>query len=157
QPPFDPSETYPELSRLTPNLSPSPNAVYGAVRQSLAALGLDVKHYQKPEWNPFGSLLKPGNRVLIKPNWVVQGHHDNDSWEQIITHGSVIRAVSDYVALALRGVGRVTIADGPMLQADFSKISDRVGILQLIDHYRKTCPEIAFEVIDLRHLRFETK
>src|SRR5262249_40506413 len=119
--------------------------------------GLDIEHYQTPNWNPLGTVVKPGDRVLIKPNWVVQGHHENDSWEQIITHGSVIRAVSDYVALALRGVGQVTIADGPMLHADFPKIQERVGILQLLNHYRRTCPDITFEVIDLRHLRFETK
>jgi predicted dehydrogenase len=38
--------------------------------------------------------------VLLKPNLVRQSHQLNDDWEYVITHGSVIRAVTDYVFLS---------------------------------------------------------
>lgn len=157
-PPFDPTDSYPEIAGVTDSRNGGhPNYVYAAIRQSFVALGLDKSRHGTPEWNPLADIVQPGDHVLVKPNWVVQGHHDDDSWEQIITHGSTIRAVVDYVVLALGSTGRITIADGPMLSAKFDKICERVGIPQLLAHYRRLQPEVQINVIDLRDLQYETK
>ena len=38
--------------------------------------------------------IKPGNTVILKPNWVKESHLTNkDEWEHIITHPSIITAV----------------------------------------------------------------
>src|SRR3990172_2886905 len=102
QAPFHPPQPYPEHmgSSIHTRLDPD-NLVYDAVRESLRLLGLDAANFGTTDWNPLRGLVNPGDRVLVKPNWVAQGHHLDGSWEQIITHGAVIRPVLDYVALAL--------------------------------------------------------
>jgi len=135
----------------------APNQVYDAVRTALASLGLDRVRWGTSHWNPLRDLIQPGDHVLVKPNWVVEGHHDDDSWEQIITHGSVVRATLDYVALALEGKGRITLADGPMLHSNFHMICERAGIPQLVDHYRRVAPTLALEAIDLRSLCYTVR
>ena len=60
-------------------------------------MGLDAANFGTRSWNPLGELIRPGETVLLKPNLVRQSHQFNDDWEHIITHGSVIRAVADYV------------------------------------------------------------
>jgi uncharacterized protein (DUF362 family) len=156
--PFHPSYSYPELARFSgvPRAT-VPNGVYDAVRTALAALGLDHRNRDTAEWNPLRDVVRPGDHVLVKPNWVVEGHHDDGSWEQIITHGSVLRATIDYVALALAGRGRITLADGPMLHADIGAVCERSGIPALIEHYRRAVPEVELEVVDLRSLCFTVK
>src|SRR5262249_35477441 len=106
--PFDPPEVYPEFSgEPRTERTDRRNAVYPCIRESFRLLQLDINNYDCPNWNPLKSIVRPGDHVLIKPNWVKQGHHLDDSWEQIITHASVIRAVIDYVRLALNGRGRI--------------------------------------------------
>src|SRR5436853_340924 len=41
------------------------------VRESLHLLRLDEANYGTAAWNPLGELISPGNRVLIKPNFVL--------------------------------------------------------------------------------------
>jgi uncharacterized protein (DUF362 family) len=65
-----------------------------------------------------------------------------------MTHGSIIRAVADYVWKAMGGKGRVVVADAPQTDSSFQKI---IGILQLDvlrDFYRDA--GLDFDVIDLR-------
>jgi uncharacterized protein (DUF362 family) len=158
QAPFDPPQAYPELAGLglTDRLDPE-NAVYAAVRASFCLLGLDAAHQDTADWNPLGDVVQPGDRVLIKPNWVKESHNRNDSWEQIITHGAVIRPVIDYLQRALAGRGRITLADGPILYADFAEIGRRSGAAALCDWYRNRPGLLPVERIDLRTLRFETR
>jgi len=133
------------------------NAVYACVRESFRLLQLDIGNFDRPNWNPLKSLVLPGNHVLIKPNWVKEGHHLDGSWEQIITHGSVIRAVIDYVRLALRGRGRISLADGPMLSSDFGEIIRRSSIDEVMKHARQVDRRIETEILDLRTTFLETR
>lgn len=42
--------------------------------------------------------VKPGQKVVIKPNWVREGHIDKpDEWEHIITHPVIVEAVAEIV------------------------------------------------------------
>ena len=124
-PPFHPSEPYPEYRG---ELTREPNPVYGAVRETLQLLGLDRERHGTADWDPFGEFIKPGDRVVLKPNFLAQSHAlKPDEWLQIITHGSIIRAVLDYVISALRGQGEILIIDGPQYDSDWDMILERTG------------------------------
>jgi hypothetical protein len=53
-----------------------------------------------------------------------------------VTHTAVLRAVIDYVQLALRGEGRITLADAPLQGCDFDALLRRGHISELQDHYQ---------------------
>lgn len=157
-PPFDPPEVYPEFSRERGVIGTDPsNDAYACVRESLRLLRLDINNFDRPNWNPLKSIVLPGDHVLIKPNLVCQGHHLDGSWEQIITHGAIIRAVMDYVQLALDGRGRITLADGPMLSSDFGAIVRRSGIDEVVKNLARTDPRIDTEILDLRTTFLEAR
>jgi uncharacterized protein (DUF362 family) len=156
--PFHPAIAYPELGRLSPHASVDPaNEVYGCVRESLRLLKLDAANYGSARWNPLREFVRPGDQVLIKPNWVCHKHDLNDSWEQLITHGSVIRPIIDYVQLALEGRGAISVADGPMLSSDFSEICRRTGITGLTRYYETLPGAVHLDLLDLRSILFETR
>ena len=156
--PFDPPELYPEFARAAGTGRTDPNnAVYPCVRESFRLLQLDISNYDRPNWNPLRSIVRPGDRVLIKPNWVKQGHHLDGSWEQIITHASVIRAVIDYVRLALDGRGRISLADGPLLSSDFAEIVRRSSIDEVMKDLDRADSRVEAEILDLRTTFLETR
>jgi uncharacterized protein (DUF362 family) len=127
--------------------------VYQAVRESLKSLGLDEERYGTTSWNPLGVLIKPGDRVLIKPNLIREGHGSRPKeWEQVITHPSVIWAVLDYVHIALQGKGQVIVADGPQMDSDFAEICRRTSLLQLTSFFRAKGLDVS--ILDLRRERW---
>src|SRR6202022_4659538 len=126
QAPFHPSERFPEYSFRESSLEP--NEVYAAVRELLKTLRLDVDHYGLKEWNPLGEIISPGDKVVIKPNFVMDRHYTGGDYDSVVTHGSVIRAIIDFVTIALQRVGHIIIADAPMLDNDFQKIVHRTGV-----------------------------
>jgi uncharacterized protein (DUF362 family) len=116
----------------------------------LELLGLDIEQYGSRGWNPLGGLVQPGDTVVIKPNFVrefreTQPGHGNC----LIMHGSVIRAALDYVYLALRGEGRIVIADAPQNDADFEKIW-KIACLDEIQAFYREHAGFEVEVYDLR-------
>ncbi len=156
--PFHPPEVYPELARGGRAVPIDPtNDVYAAVRESFRLLGLDADHYGQSDWNPLFELVRPGDRVMLKPNWVSQRHGRNDTWQQVITHGSVIRAVVDYVQLALDGRGEIILADGPLLSTDFAEVCRRTGAADVRDYFFSLKGAVPLELVDLRTLRFDTR
>ncbi|MDD3604679.1 MAG: DUF362 domain-containing protein [Kiritimatiellae bacterium] len=125
------------------------NAVYDAVRKTFHLLGYDASHWGTAAWNPLGWLIRPGETVFIKPNMIAHKHALRDDWEYVITHGSVIRAVVDYVYIALQGRGRIQIGDGPQTDSKWDLITERMGL----DAVRKLYAEqkqFEIELIDLR-------
>jgi len=145
--PYHPHEAYPEYS--TPDLVGPRNEVYEAVRELFLRLGLDADGVGTAEWNPLGSVVRPGDHVFIKPNMIAHKHTDSDAWVDVITHGSVIRPVVDYVHIALRGKGSITIGDAPQTDSIFEKIIARMGLPELQAHYRDHL-QFPIEVLDLR-------
>lgn len=151
QQPFHPDTKYPELSFQGP-LS-AENQVYAAVRELLAALGFDRERYGESDWNPLGSFIKPGDIVVVKPNLIREARlSDSAEWQQVITHGSIVRAVIDYVALALRGCGRILIADGPQTDSSFDLIVERSGLGGICDYERSI--GVDCDLMDLRRERW---
>ncbi|HWS87100.1 MAG TPA: DUF362 domain-containing protein [Pyrinomonadaceae bacterium] len=151
-PPFHPDQEYPEYCLAGQACVSSANGVYGAVRESLALLGLDAEHFGSRDWNPLKMLVQPGANVVIKPNAVMDiNMNRGESVFASITHGSVLRAVVDYVYKALGGRGRIVIADAPLAHSDFDNWVKVTGIQAVVDLYRE---RLGFEipVLDLRNL-----
>src|SRR5687768_16332875 len=92
-PEFHPSEQYPEVPFT--GTSGHPNPAYRAVREVLHRLGLDSAGFGTPEWNPLGELVSPGDRVVIKPNFVRHYHRLGQPLECVITHASILRPIMD--------------------------------------------------------------
>ena len=67
----------------------------------------------------------------------------------MITHGSLIRAVADYAYIALKGKGRIIIADGPMDDGDFDKITRLSGLEEVREFYRQSAG-FELDIYDLR-------
>ena len=151
--PYNPPERYAEFGERNTQFDAS-NRVYAAVRSILNDLELDCSNMGLPSWNPFGRFLRPGERALIKPNWVLHANHLDGSIESLLTHTSLIRVLIDYLTLALDGRGAVDIADAPLQGCDFGVLKRRTKIEELLDLYRAQFPGIRFSVIDLRKTTF---
>jgi uncharacterized protein (DUF362 family) len=149
KPPFDPDAPFPE-NPFPLRIGGEPNRAYWGVRESLRLLGLDRSNFGTPAWNPLGSLVRPGDCVFLKPNMIRQAHEHCDDWEYVITHGSVVRAVLDYVFIALQGQGTVMIGDGPQTDSRFEQIVERMGLAEIQALYR-THKQFAIQIIDLRN------
>jgi uncharacterized protein (DUF362 family) len=95
------------------------------------------------------SIISAGNTVVLKPNWVLHEHqYRKGEWEQVITHPAIITAVMQRVIEQLGNKGRIIIADGPELSADFDKILS----YQPLDEWKSIClkSNVILEIIDLR-------
>ena len=114
-PPFDPGKKYTEYDF---DFYSETNEVYNSVRNVLYDLKLDIEKIDTKDWNPFKEFIKPGNKVVIKPNLVL----DADNQDAITTHASVIRPVIDYAWKALNGIGSIVICDAPMVFANLWSI-----------------------------------
>lgn len=149
-PPYSPSIAYPEYPFDSETLAKEANFAYEGVRNALHLLQLDQGHYGRRDWNPLGQFIRPGDTVVLKPNLVrdfretLPGHGNC-----MMAHGSIIRAVADYVHIALKGKGRIVVADAPQQGADFDAIRRIAGLDQIQDLYH--CHgSLDVEVYDLR-------
>ncbi len=146
--PFHPHESYPEYM-FPGGVGHERNAAYAAVRDALRLAGLDAEHFGTSAWNPLGEFIRTGQFVLLKPNLVKEEHpRDSQGWIYMLTHGSIIRAVADYVWKALDGCGRVMVADGPQTDSHFDRMVRLLGLDALRDFYRAQGLEL--ELVDLR-------
>jgi uncharacterized protein (DUF362 family) len=154
QPPFAPSDSFPEWPGLP--RGDEDNPAYRAVRLALLHLGLDAARFGSPAWDPLGDLLSPGQTVAIKPNFVrhrslgASGTVDTDC---LVTHGAVVRAVVDYSAKALRGRGRVVVADCPVQGARWDDLVRLVGLEPILRDARRRFPGVEFVSRDYRLTR----
>ncbi len=155
-PPFHPAAAYPELP-FPDAVGTGPNPGYAGVRAAFALLGLDAARFGTPDWNPLGELVRPGATVLLKPNMIRESHLTRPAeWEQIITHGSIVRAVADYAAIALAGRGRIQIADAPQTDSDFEAIRARMGLAEIARFYGERSA-LAVEILDLRSTHWQSR
>ena len=133
--PFRPEEAYPELKGRVA-VGREQNITYALFRRLLRDLGMDIGHFSTPDWNPFSEIIFPGQKVLIKPNLVRHLHLGGGDYNAVVTHGSLVRCVLDYVALALQGRGEIAVGDAPVQSADFALIVERMGL-------REICRDVA--------------
>ena len=146
--PFHPSQCYPEYPFA--ELSAEPNHAYQGVRDLLLSLGLDAARAGTPEWNPLGELLQPGQKVVLKPNFVLSRHKEKKDLFAIITHPSVLRAIADYCWIALQGQGSIIIADAPQYDCDWDQLMAATSLPELAAFYG-AMEGPRFELRDLRN------
>jgi uncharacterized protein (DUF362 family) len=150
--PFGPGKAWPELERLLGDAAAGGphNSVYAGVRAALVALGLDAAHFGGVEWNPLGTLVARGGRVVLKPNFIRHWNPAPDgSPESLITHGSVLRAIADYAWLAVGPQGSVVVAEAAQHDCDFERIVAISGLDPLVRFYEATLG-VELGVLDLR-------
>ncbi len=147
--PYHPSVSYPEYP-FGGEIAKEPNHVYEGVRQLFYDLGLDRAAFGSPAWSPLKQAIEPGMNVVIKPNFVCSRHDEGKDLYSIITHPSVIRAVVDYCWIALKGQGKIVIADAPQYNCNYAKLLQQTHLDEVCDFYRSFGgPEVAHR--DLRH------
>lgn len=104
-----------------------------------------------PDKNPLSKIIKPGNTVFIKPNWVASRWREScphkDNLYCVITHPAIIEAVCDFAAQALGGKGTLIIGDNPSIDADFAELMSYTGIKKLESKY-----DLKVRIKDLRPL-----
>lgn len=142
---FAPGERYPEAP--FPEVSPEKNDAYDGVRSLFRDMGLDRGRYGTPEWNPLKDVIPPGASVFIKADLIHQLNSEGDI-SCILTHGSVLRALCDYIVLA-GGPGTVLrIGDSPISGADFQGCCRGAGLDLLSAFYGAR--GIVLEAVDFR-------
>ncbi|WP_254822978.1 DUF362 domain-containing protein [Haloglomus halophilum] len=153
-PPFHPDTDYPEYQFDA--LSDKGNPVYDAVRECFKQANLDSEHVGTADWNPLSGLIESTDRVLLKPNFVKEDHpRDPDGWRYVLTHGSVIRAIADYVLLALGGDGQLILGDAPQTDSSFDKVCERVGLYHIQDFYLSEGK--CLQTVDMRQEEWESE
>jgi uncharacterized protein (DUF362 family) len=80
---------------------------------------------------------------------------DAEGWRYVITHGSVIRAVADYVWKAVGPKGKIILADAPQTDASFAEMVSILGLDVIRDFYLSQ--GLSFEIIDLRQEEWTTR
>ena len=124
-----------------PDTYADPRAIENLVRAALQALALPP------------SFLAPGDRVVLKPNWVKEHderHPGPGHWEHVVTHPAVIAAVSRWAAEKLQGQGSIVICDAPQTDSSFSTLRTYCGLDAMLDFCRADFPGVEFSLLDLR-------
>ena len=115
------------------------------MRRLLWLLELDRAHFDTSEWNPLGALIEPGMTVVLKPNFVASHHKTGGELYAVITHPSVLRAIADYCWIALRGQGRIIIADAPQYDCNWRRLMEATRLEAVAELYGG-----AMRLLDLR-------
>jgi uncharacterized protein (DUF362 family) len=136
KPPYSPSENYPEYP-FQDIISTDVNHVYAGVRRLLYQLGFDKENFGTAEWNPLGHIISPGQTIVLKPNFVLSSHKIGKDLFSIITHPSVLRAIGDYAWIALKGSGKIIIADAPQYDCNWSELVAATGVDKVVSHWAK--------------------
>ena len=97
--------------------------------------------------------VRPGDRVVLKPNWVKEHderHPGPAQWEHVVTHPAVIEAVILWVAGRLNGDGSIVVCDAPQTDSSFSTLSAYCGLDEMIERCRAVFPGPKIKLLDLR-------
>jgi uncharacterized protein (DUF362 family) len=157
EPPWCPGDAYPEIIALSgeASIGTGANPVYSGVRAALRGLELDSERFGEPDWNPLGDLVRRGERIALKPNFIRHWNpNEGATVESVITHGAILRAMADYAWIAVGPEGRVEIVEAAQMDCKFSEIRTIVGLDELQSHYRDQLG-LDLAVIDLRREEVE--
>ncbi len=153
-PPFHASEVFPEWQGFQV-VSDEDNPTYRSIRNLFYHLKFDIENYGKADWNPLSTIIEPGNIVIIKPNLVTHYNQGKEAFgltdtDSLVTHGSVIRTVLDYVAKALKGQGKIVIGDCPIQGTSWEKVIKLVALDKIQEYFNNAFPQIELVIKDYR-------
>ena len=145
---FSPHIKYPEY-KLN-HISNHPNSVYDSVRHVFIQAGLDKDHFGKPNWNPLGEFIQPGSRVFVLCNFVYQRRPNEMLFDFMgkCTHGSVLRALIDYILIATGNKGKVQFGNAPLQSANWESVLSDSGADLVARFYQER--GLPVEACDLR-------
>ncbi len=142
---FNPRKKYPEGLDIEIK---SDELIYEEIRNLFIKMNLDKKNIGKKNWNPFKDFIKPGDKVVIKPNLVMETNPINSNTDCLITNFSVIRPVIDYTLKVIGKNGLLIIGDAPVQECVFEEVIKINGLKNAINQYKKEGYKI--ELVDFR-------
>lgn len=151
--PYHPDKNYNEFNNQFKEFN-SKNLLYMSFRALLQECGLDKENAGTEKWNPFREFIKDGDKIVIKPNLVLEEKGKSIGTKCIATQGDMIRPILDYIYLLQKKENiktKVTICDVPILGADFETIVIQTGIRQLVEYYNINF-DLDLEMLDLRNI-----
>jgi hypothetical protein len=133
---FSPGEAYPEYSFSA--VSAHPNHAYELVRRCFAELGLDKERLGTPAWNPLGAYVAEGSSVFVLCNFVHhrRSHESDDAFFAKCIHGSVLRALCDYLLIAVGADGRVCFGNAAVQSCRWPDVLSDTGAATVLDFYQ---------------------
>lgn len=146
-PPYHPHSNYPELRFSETS---SMNMPYTAMRNLFFKLGMDSENFNTAAWNPLKDYVKKGDTVVLKPNFVLSFNYSGKEIFPVITHPSILRALIDYTFIALKGEGKIIIADAPQMDCNFADLMAIQRLDTIQEFYKKTF-NFDINVFDLRN------
>jgi uncharacterized protein (DUF362 family) len=121
----------------------------------LMALKALFSIWNKDPQNPFREWLRPGGRVVIKPNWVLHHNPNENGLDALVTHTSLIKYIIDLLAVPLQGNGSIIIGDAPLQSCDFSSLMRQSRIEEVVEEARKRYRGLDIQIQDWRLTVFE--
>ena len=145
---FSPDEHFPEYAFS--HVSKSRNPIYRAVRECFAQANLDRENYGTPSWNPLGTLIPPASRVFVLCNFAHERRSDESipNFQSRCTHGSVLRALVDYVLLAVGENGSVSFGNAPTQFGHWDAVLRDTGAQSVLDFYQSN--GVPVKAVDMR-------
>ncbi len=148
----NPDVAYPEYPYGEKVVSSSPNKIYEAIRKMFHDMGLDEARYGTKDWNPLGQWICPGQKVVLKPNFVMHVNRSDqpDDLKSLVTHPSIIRCLLDYCYIALQGKGEVIVGDAPVKDCDFDLLMNRGGYIAVEEFFKEKSDLFTVKFYDFR-------
>lgn len=131
---YSPDEPFPEYRGP---VSKIPNPVYRAVREVFIQSGLDRERFATPEWNPLGRFIRRGQSVFVLCNFVYH-RKPNESQEAFwskCTHGSVLRALLDYILIATGVEGKIRFGNAPLQSCNWTRVLEETGATRVREYF----------------------
>jgi uncharacterized protein (DUF362 family) len=105
----------------------------------------------REDGNILRNYIRPGDKVVIKPNWVLDKHPYGLNIFSVITHSAMLRAVADLAWEALDGQGSIVIADAPQWECDFNNLMHVTNVQAIAEYYWKR-HRFEISIRDLRQI-----
>jgi uncharacterized protein (DUF362 family) len=118
------------------------SAIRGALDGLAESLG-----WSSAAGGPFGRLIRPGAKVVIKPNLVLHQNEGSGGIDELVTHPTLIRAATEAALRA--GAGDVVVGDAPLQSCDFEQMIRSLGLDAWAARLQKADPRFR-GVVDFR-------
>ena len=126
------------------------DGIVAAMRDLFHIAGLDESRFGSAEWNPLADVIRPGDRVLLKPNWVLHENRSSGGLDCLVTHPTVIEAALRFVMKT--APASVVLGDAPLQACDFAALMKSCGIHDMAARCQAGGP-----AIDIRDFRLVTR